>query len=408
MSEPSVPGSDPERPLPGPPEPWHWAEQPIDRGAPPWFMTEMILAEPAFAERCLARLAADGSAAHLAEALRDAAERGVPVRIVGCGTSEHGALGAAEILGEAWRAAGLPGPGPIAVQAFEASLDPAGGLCIGVSHDGGTWATNEALAAARAAGALTALFTVSGRAPGATGVDIVLETVERDQSYCHTIGYTSPLLAAAAVGAALVGGAGGGAFGGRLDGVAVRTLMAAGIDPTATAAAEAVAAGLAGTRPILTVASGADRTAARELVLKLEEGTWIPAAMRDLETFLHGHLPSTDGATGLVLVFAERRGRAERVARTRQALEAAGVIGIRAAAILSADAASELDPALTPLGRVVVPEAPGLPPAVAALLGTATPLQLIVERLARVVGTNPDPIRRDDPAYAAAAAKAEG
>ncbi len=161
-------------------------------------------------------------------------------------------------------------------------------------------------------------------------------------------------------------------------------------------------------RPILTVASGADRTAARELVLKLEEGTWIPAAMRDLETFLHGHLPSTDGVTGLVLILAERRARAERVARTRQALEAASVIGIRSAAILSADAAAELDPALTPLGRVVVPEAPGLPAAVAALLGTATPLQLIVERLARIVGTNPDPIRRDDPTYAAAAAKAEG
>ncbi len=273
-----------------------------------------------------------------------------------------------------------------------------------MSHDGGTWATNEALAAARAAGALTALFTVSGRAPGAAGVDIVLETVERDQSYCHTIGYTSPLLAAAAVGAALVGGASGG----RLDGVAVRALMAAGIDPTATAAAEAIAAGLAGTRPILTVASGADRTAARELVLKLEEGTWIPAAMRDLETFLHGHLPSTDGATGLVLILTERRARAERIARTRQALEAASVIGIRSAAILVADAAAELDPALTPLGRVVVPEAPELPAAVAALLGTATPLQLIVERLARVVGTNPDPIRRDDPAYAAAAAKTEG
>ncbi len=400
MSEPSVTGSDPERPLPGPPEPWHWAEQPVDRGAPPWFMTEMILAEPAFAERCLARLAADGSAARLARALREAAASDVPVRIVGCGTSEHGALGAAEILGEAWRTAGLPGPGPLPVQAFEASLDPVGGLCIGVSHDGGTWATSQALAAARAAGATTALITVSGRAPGAAGVDIVLETVERDQSYCHTIGYVSPLLAATAVGAAVTGAS--------VDGASVRALMAAGIDAAATSAAEAVATGLAGTRPILTVASGADRTAAREMVLKLEEGTWIPAAMRDLETFLHGHLPSTDGATGLVLILTERRARPERVARARQALEAAGVIGIRATAILSSDAAADLDPALTPLGRVVVPEAPTLPAAVAALLGTATPLQLIVERLARLVGTNPDPIRRDDPRYAGAAARAEG
>jgi len=35
-------------------------------------------------------------------------------------------------------------------------------------------------------------------------------------------------------------------------------------------------------------------------------------------------------------------------------------------------------------------------------LGTAVPLQLVVERLARLVGTNPDPIRRDDPVYRAA------
>ncbi len=321
-------------------------------------------------------------------------------RIVGCGTSEHGALGAAEILRDAWHRTGLAGYGPVGVQAFEAALDPAGGLCIAISHDGATWATTRALEAARAAGARTAIVTVSGRAPGARGVDVVLETVERDQSYCHTIGYTSPLLAATAVAAALTGE--------HVDPPTVRALMAAGIGPTATKAAESIAAGLSGCRPILVIGSGADRPAARELVLKLEEGTWIPAAMRDLETFLHGHLPSTDAGTGLVLIMAESRAHAERVARARQALEAAGAIGIRVGAIVSSTVSAQLDPALTPLGRIVVPEAPDLSAPEAALLGTATPLQLLVERLARVVGTNPDPIRRTDPVYAAAAAKAEG
>ena len=47
-------------------------------------------------------------------------------------------------------------------------------------------------------------------------------------------------------------------------------------------------------------------------------------------------------------------------------------------------------------------EAPDLPAPVAALLGTATPLQLLTERLARARGTDPDPIRRDDPRYRAA------
>ena len=244
------------------------------------------------------------------------------------------------------------------------------------------------------------MITVSGRATGAQGVDIVLETLERDQSYCHTVGYTSPLVAATAVGAALTGRP--------VDPALVRELMAAGIDSAATAAAEVIAAGLATARPIITIGSGADRGPARELVLKLEEGTWIPAASRNLETFAHGHLPSTNGSTGLVLILTERRARAERVARARQLLLAAGVIGIRVAGIFSADVAEALDPALTPLGRVVVPEAPDLPAPVAALLGTATPLQLIVERLARIVGTNPDSIRRTDPRYAEAAATLEG
>ncbi len=407
MSELPVPDPsafDPDRPLPGPPEPWHWAERPIDRGAPPWFMTEMIAAEPAVAERILTRLAADGSARRLADELRRAATAGAPVTLVGCGTSEHGALGAAETLRDAWGRAGLPGHGPVAAQAFEASLEPRAGLCIAISHDGATWATTQALDAARAAGARTAIVTVSGRAPGAEGVDIVLETLERDQSYCHTIGYTSPLVAAHAVGRLLTGEAGGSPE----DAAAVRALMAAGLSPEASAAAEAMAAGLAGCRPILTVASAADRTAARELVLKLEEGTWIPAASRNLETFLHGHLPSTDPGTGLVLIMTDRRARDARVARARQALEAAALIGIRVGAILSVDIAAELDPSLTPVGRIVVPEAPTLPAPVASLLSTATPLQLLVERLARVVGTNPDPIRRTDPTYAAAAARAEG
>lgn len=401
MSEPTDPNAfDPGRPLPGPPDPWQGADQPIDRGGPPWFMTEMIEAEPAFAARCLTRLAADGSAGRLAAELRRAAEGDQPVVVVGCGTSEHGAIGATEILRDAWRRAGLPGSGPVAAQAFEASLDPQPGLLIAVSHDGGTWATGRAVEAARSAGARTAIITVSGRAPGAQGIGVIVETAERDRSYCHTIGYTSPILAATAVGAALTGRP--------VDPAEVQRLMAAGLTDEATRSVEGIAAGLAGTRPILAIGSGADRAAARELVLKLEEGTWIPAAMRDLETFAHGHLPSTDNSTGLVLILTERRARSERVERARQVLEAAGVIGIRVAAILAAEVAAALDPALTPVGRIVVPEAPGLAAPSAALLGSATPLQRIVERLARLVGTNPDPIRRTDPRYSGAAARLEG
>ncbi|HLA16664.1 MAG TPA: hypothetical protein VJZ72_07160, partial [Candidatus Limnocylindrales bacterium] len=131
-----------------------------------------------------------------------------------------------------------------------------------------------------------------------------------------------------------------------------------------------------------------------------------PSSYRDLETMLHGHLPATDTTTGLVLILADRTGRAERVERARELLEAAAVIGIRSAAILAEDASAAIDDRLTPAGRIVVPEAPTLPSSVAALLGTAIPLQLLSERLATARGTNPDPIRRDDATYREAADRA--
>ena len=392
---------DPQAVLPGPPDPWTYTSQPSLRSGPPYHMTEMILAEPAIAGRILTRhAAAGGSAAALAETIRAAAEAGEPVVVTGCGTSEHAALGVADILRDAVRAAGLPGLGAVAAQAFELGLDPPGaGLVIGVSHEGGTGATNAALAAARAAGARTALLTVSSRSPGAALCDpaLVVETGELDQSWCHTVGYVSPMLAGAAVAAHLSGYP--------LDIEGVVELLAAGTRDEA--GADRIAGRLADAAHLLVVASGVDRTAGRELVLKVEEASWLPSAFRDLETFLHGHLPATGPDTGLVLILTDREGRPERLARALQALAAARVIGIRAAAILAQDLDGAVEPGLTPAGRLLVPDAPGLSSPVASLFGSATPLQSVTERLARARGTNPDPIRRDDPIYVAAAEAAE-
>ena len=44
-----------------------------------------------------------------------------------------------------------------------------------------------------------------------------------------------------------------------------------------------------------------------------------------------------------------------------------------------------------------------MPAAIAALLSSATPLQTLTERLARVRGVNPDPIHRDVAVYLEAA-----
>jgi glutamine---fructose-6-phosphate transaminase (isomerizing) len=392
------PTFDPTAQLAGPADPWDYAPTPSLRTGPPYHMTEMIAAEPALARRLLGRLADRGGAAgDLAEAIRATLTGADPVIVTGCGTSEHAALAAAEVLREAAAAVGLPAT-VTSEQAFELSLaSPTRGLVIAVSHEGATGATNAALCAARDAGRPTAVITVSGRSPAAALADIVVETGELDQGWCHTVGYLSPILAAAAVGMHLSGRS--------LDAGSVEGLIAAGAADAS--GAERIAAILAQAATLLVIASGADRPAGRELVLKVEEAAWLPSAFRDLETFLHGHLPATGPETGLVLILTDGDRRAERLARARQALAAARVIGLRAAAIVSAEIDASLDPALTPAGRLVVPEVQGLPGPVAALLGSATPLQLLTERLARARGTNPDPIRRDDPVYLAAAEAAE-
>ena len=395
---------DPEATLSGPPTPWAFLPAPARRDGPPWWMTEMIDAEPALAGRLLRRLGIirrssgvpgvpaklevpgrDTPAGRLAAAIRTALEAGDPVVVTGCGTSEHGAMAFAAIVADAAERAGIRGSGKpgsmLARQAFEASLAPQrGGLIIGISHEGGTGATLAALTAAAARRAKVAAVTVSRLAP---------------------IGGLSPLilLAGVAVGAALTGEAGD------ADPGVIRPLLAAGLAQATPA--ERIAAELAGCREMIVLASGADTTAGRELALKVEEATWLPAVFRETETFLHGHLPAMDGATGLVLILADRAGREARSARAQQALAAAARIGMRPGAILAADLDREWPAFLAPAGRLLVPEALALPGPVAALIGTATPLQLLTERLARARGTDPDPIRRDQLAYREAAALAE-
>ena len=397
--------TDPNAPLPPAPDPWAGSEMPSFRDAPPFHMTEMIEAEPALAERVLRRLAEPGSgAARLAAAIEDAAGGGSQVIVTGCGTSEHGAQAVAEILREAMAGAGLPwrlgeSGAPLSVQAFEAALDDGlgvdTGLVIGISHEGGTWATNLALERAKAAGARVALITCSDRSPGAALADVVVTTDELDQSWCHTVGYLSPILAAAAVGVHL-GEA-------TIDPDAVSELLAAGLTKGAVRATETMAAALANVDRLIVVGSGADRPAARELVLKIEEGTHIASAMRDLETLLHGHLAGMDDRTGLVLVLTDPSRVDERAARANGVLRAAREIGVVAGAILGDSYDGTIDGDLTPAGRLGIPGVASLPRTVASLLGTAVPLQLLTERLARARNVDPDPIRRDDPAYLRAA-----
>jgi fructoselysine-6-P-deglycase FrlB-like protein len=367
---------------------------PALRDGPPFLMTEMIAAEPALAERLARRLPAQPAVASLASAIRAAAAGGRAVVTTGCGTSEHAAMAIAAFLDAAMRAAGEADPRVASVQAFELSRrPPRDGVVVAVSHEGGTWATNDALRLAREAGANTALITVSDRSPGAVLADLLVTTNEQDQSWCHTVGYLSPLLVGAAIAAAHRGEP--------LDPIAIRALLQAADDEPSAAQ---IAASLHDCSRLLLVGSGVDYVTARELALKVEEGARLPATAHQLETIRHGHLAAVDARTGLVLILTDGEARGGvLVERARAVLRSASALHLSAAAIVAADLGDDLPLELTAAGRAAVPLTSHLPRLEGGALGGAIPAQLLAERLARARGVNPDTLGREDPSQAAAA-----
>jgi glucosamine 6-phosphate synthetase-like amidotransferase/phosphosugar isomerase protein len=364
---------------------------PAFRGRPPYHMSEMIAAEPALAERLIHRLAKDEAFEHLVSAVREAAAAGLPIIATGCGTSEHAAMGLAALLNEALK---LPAGRDVqSIQALETLARPmTDGLLIAISHEGGTQITNEALRAARASGARTALITAGGGSPGAALAELVVRTEEQDQSWCHTVGYLSPLLVGVVLAARMSRS--------RVDALAIRAVLDVADDPHAAAA---MASALAGSDRLILAGAGADHVSARELALKVAEGARLPAAAHELETLLHGHLAAATRWTGLILLLtAPGHGDGPTRERSARLLAAASALAVPAAAILSAEVAASVPEDETPAGRIVLPRAGRVGGVAGSLLGSAMALQLLTERLARARGVNPDTVGREDPAQAAA------
>jgi fructoselysine-6-P-deglycase FrlB-like protein len=364
---------------------WHTDEHPELRAGPPWVMEDMIALEPELAEQMLGH--PPPAAAAIAAEVEAALAAGRPVTVTGCGTSEHGAWAIAALLADAVGPArgGLVRARP----ALGAALEPADGLCLAVSHEGGTRATKLAVDAARSAGARTAVVTQAPDAAIAAACDHVLATPLRDASWCHTIGYLSPLLAGATIAAALDAP--------RLDPGVARDLVRApsGVD----------AAALADRRVVLCAGAGVDHITARELALKLAEGARLPTVALELETVLHGQLAGHDPTDALVLVAIDAPADAERVARrAAHVADAATAIGLPVVGLLSRRHAAALAPDLTPGGRLVVDD-----PAdrLATLLTGAGALQALTLAVVHARRTNPDLIRREVDAYRAAAGVAE-
>jgi len=318
------------------------SDMPELRAGPPWAMEEMILAEPGL----VAPILASSEALEAAEWIRETET----VVVTGCGTSEHAAMAGAALLGARAR------------DAFEASLDPqAEGVLIAVSHEAGTAAT---LAAIRTTDARTILITANPDAE--TGADLTIPTPLVDTSWCHTVGYVSPLLALTAIA--------GAADESTCTRVIEGTLA---LRPRFRDAAQT----LVGCERLIVSGSGVDEITARELALKIEEGLHKPVTPLGLEKVLHGHLPAADRTTGIVVIRIDPTSAPQ---RDRRAAD------VRAAV-------AELDmPAVTIDGL----------PAGHPLLAGAIALQLLTYELVLAAGTNPDLIRREEAAYKAAAAAA--
>jgi glucosamine--fructose-6-phosphate aminotransferase (isomerizing) len=343
---------------------WHTDEYPELRSGPPWVTEEMVAAQPATV-RALLDSPPDGLAA-LAGTIREAHDVGLPVTVVGCGTSEHGAMAIAELL-----SAALGGGWPAAAvsrQSLDAAEHPQrGGVCIAVSHDGGTRATTLALEAARDAGARTALVTARPGGTASAPAEVVLTTPMHDDSWCHTVAYTSAIAVGAAVGREL----------------GSETLSGAGAEAHLGAVLDAAldAGVLAGTERILCAGAGIDLITARELALKLAEGARVQTAGLHLETLLHGHLAGEDGGTAVVLIDTDQ-GSARIARRADIAAAAVGEIGMP---VLRLSAPASTDP-------------------LARLLSGAGALQALTLELVRARQVNPDLIRREQEPYRRAGA----
>jgi glutamine---fructose-6-phosphate transaminase (isomerizing) len=362
------------------------------RSAPPWVMEDMIEAQATLPELLGDSLAS--SAPRLAEMLHSAADAGQPIVVTAVGTSGHSARAVALILNDAIaELAVAAGPAEARESADEALAPRRAGLCIAISHGGLSRSTVRALAAAREAGAKTALITAAGDTPARDIADVVLTTPLRDKSYCHTVGYTSPMLAGCYLAAAY----------------REEEFPAAGLARylrellTMRSRALEVGRELGKAERLIAAGSLIDVPTARELALKVAEGAWVPTAMLGVEDTLHGHLVAHDQNSALVVV---RTGgpNADRAADgSRELLVAARRIGLRTAAIVSHDLAGRIPAEDTSAGKLVIPDAE-LPEIVTALLGGAVALQLLTVGLVHARKTNPDFLRREQAPYREAVA----
>jgi glutamine---fructose-6-phosphate transaminase (isomerizing) len=325
-------------------------EEPQLRPGPPWIMDEMINAQLDVP----ARIAEGEGRALVSKLVHEAKTQGGPIVFCGCGTSEHAARAAAAVLRQAERDIDV-----VPRDSFEVRLDPpSSGLLVGISHSAETAATIEALNNASANGARSVLLTAAPElAPqGMTVIPVPLY----DQSWCHTVAYTSPILIVA-----LACG---------MDPQLARSVIEVELDARPDRSHDADS--LLACDRLLVVGSGVDEITAAELALKIEEAAHIPCTPFGVEKVLHGHLPAATARAGLILLRFDGSERSQRDRRGDDVIAACNVLEM-ARVTLRTDVNTVAE----------------------ALVSGAVAAQLLTVEIATSLGVNPDLIRREESLY---------
>jgi glucosamine--fructose-6-phosphate aminotransferase (isomerizing) len=302
------------------------------------------------------------------------------VFVVGIGTSLHAAMIGAWLL----RAAGSDAR---AVPSFDFALYPesfplaSDDAVIVMAHTGVK--TYSAVSMKRANDAGARVLSVGSLTAEHPGSELILRTVEREQSAAYTASHLAAMTVMAQV--ATVLGEGHGASG--VDGfrtalerlpeeIAGVLAREAEIQPVAE---DALA------RQIYAIAAGPNEATALELVIKAREAAYVPIDALHAEQFLHG--PMVAFNEGDLLVAVAVPGNAfDRVAGICAVADAmGGKLWIVGAPV----------PATPDATIFTLPE---LPEMLSPLLAVV-PMQMLAYTMAVLRGTHPDTFRRDDPRY---------
>jgi glucosamine--fructose-6-phosphate aminotransferase (isomerizing) len=308
-------------------------------------------------------------------ALGGAADRlsGRRVWLLGLGTSHHAAL-----VGEGlFLSAGAEARSARSIDfaLYPPPLGPKDAV-IAISHGGGTRYTRDAVALARDAGCFTVGITAEG---GDVGAEARIATLEPERTRVHTVSFLAALIELGRLALAVSERAGGRRPGWAADWSAAPERLRTILDQAG--AMEEPAKRAAAAPGVRIVGAGPNAATAAETALKLNEMAHLGAQALELETALHGPLCAVDRGD-FVGVFAAAGPSLDRVGDLLGALE---TIGARSWIV---------GRPVQPGGFAIDDADEAWSPAPLAYAG-----QLFALRVAGVRRTNPDVMRRDDPAY---------